>query len=58
MVVKFFQMDVNSPECEMKNDREIDRMAINLFIEKLPKLTELRELSIQWHKLNTNKSII
>jgi hypothetical protein len=34
-------MDVNSPECEMKNDREIDRRVMQKILNLLPKLQKL-----------------
>lgn len=58
IVLKFCQMDVYSLECEMKNDREINRLAIDKFLATLKGLSELRELNIQWHKLSTTKAII
>jgi hypothetical protein len=41
----------------MKNDREIDRLAIQKIIQTLPQLNKLETLSIQWHKLSTVKAI-
>jgi hypothetical protein len=57
IVLRYCQMDVNSPECEMKNDREVDRLAMQTIYKVLPDLANLEELNIQWHKLNTSKAI-
>lgn len=41
----------------MKNDREIDRLAISKLLQLFPKLINLESLTIQWHKMSTNKQI-
>ena len=41
----------------MKNDREIDRLAMQKIYNLLPKLQKLEEISVQWHKLSTIKEI-
>lgn len=41
----------------MKNDREIDRLAISKLLQLFPKLTSLESLTIQWHKMSNNKQI-
>lgn len=50
-------MDLESKALEMKNDREIEKIAIGGILQELPKLTLLESLTIQWHKLSTPKAI-